>query len=251
MRPCHRFPPDEGYDEARRLLKKTFGDEYQIASAYETKALDWPNIKPEDGTALNRFSIFLASCKNALSSNQYISKFDQPGNIQKLVFNLPYNLRVRWRRTADDIMEVQSRPVESSDLVMFVDREARIAANPVFGKIFNSTKSAPGSRPPGNKTPKPRSLSLLAQLKGDKRPPEEQLSHAHGDQSSRARGGQSLHSQVEHSSGTDPVLPSRSHQCLYCSRNHTLEDCNALRWSNKLCFGCLSNQHILPSEEGL
>jgi len=64
-----------------------------------------------------------------------------------------------------------------------------------------------------------------------------------------------LHSQVEHSSGTDPVLPSRSHQCLYCSRNHALEDCNALRWkpyaertqflaSNKLCFGCLSNQHV-------
>ena len=91
-------------------------------------------------------------------------------------------------------MEVQSRPVEFSDLVMFVDREARIATNPAFGKIFDSTKSAPGSRPSGNKTPKPRSLSLLAQLKGDKRPPEEQLSHAHGDQSSRARGGQSLHS---------------------------------------------------------
>ena len=64
-----------------------------------------------------------------------------------------------------------------------------------------------------------------------------------------------MHSQVEHSSGTDPVLPSRSHQCLYCSRNHALEDCNALRWkpyaertqflaSNKLCFGCLSNQHV-------
>ena len=55
--------------------------------------------------------------------------------------------------------------------------------------------------------------------------------------------------------GTDPVLPSRSHQCLYCSRNHALEDCNALRWkpyaeriqflaSNKLCFGCLSDQHV-------
>ena len=104
MRSCHHLPPDEGYDEARRLLKKKFGDEYRIASAYETKALDWSNIKPEDGTALNRISIFLASCKNALSSSQYISKFHQPGNIQKLVFKLPYNLRERWGRAADDIM---------------------------------------------------------------------------------------------------------------------------------------------------
>ena len=82
VRSCHHLPPDEGYDEARRLLKKKFGDEFRIASSYETKALDWPNIKPEDGAALNRFSIFLASCKNALASSQYISKFDHPGNIQ-------------------------------------------------------------------------------------------------------------------------------------------------------------------------
>ena len=83
-------------------------------------------------------------------------------------------------------MEVESRPVEFSDLVMFVDREARIATNLVFGKTFYSTKSAPGSRPSGNKTPNPRSLSLLAQVNGDKRPLEEQRSRARGDQSSRA-----------------------------------------------------------------
>ena len=97
--------------------REKFGDDYRIASAYETKASDWPNIKPEDGAALNRFSIFLESCKNALASSQYISKFDHPGNIQKLVFRLPYNPREKWRLTADDIMEVQSRPVEFSDLV--------------------------------------------------------------------------------------------------------------------------------------
>ena len=31
------------------------------------KALDWPSIKAEDGVTLNRFSVFLASCKNALA----------------------------------------------------------------------------------------------------------------------------------------------------------------------------------------
>ena len=63
VRSCHHLLSDEGYDEARRLLKKKFGDEYRIASAYETKAMDWPNIKPEDGVALNRFSVFLTSCR--------------------------------------------------------------------------------------------------------------------------------------------------------------------------------------------
>ena len=43
--------------------------------------------------------------------------------------------------------------------------------------------------------------------------------------------------------------------CLYCNRNHTLEDCQSLRWkpyperiqfltSKNLCFGCLSDQHV-------
>ena len=68
VRSWHHLPPDEGNDQALWLLKKKFGDEYRVASAYETKALDWPNIKPEDGVALNRFSIFLTSCRNALAA---------------------------------------------------------------------------------------------------------------------------------------------------------------------------------------
>ena len=229
VRSCHHLPPDEGYDQARWLLKKKFGDEYRVASAYETKALDWPNIKPEDGAALNRFSIFLTSCRNALTSSRYISNCDQPGNIQKLVFKLPYSLRERWRRTADDVMEFQARPVEFSDFVAFVNREVRIITNPVFGGISDSSKLMPGPKASaaGRKTSKLRNVSFLAQL-GDTKPPATAVS---------PRGGPTI-------------------QCLYCKRNHALEDCHLLRWkpyseriqflsSNKLCFGCLSDQHIL------
>ena len=72
------MPGDVGYEEARKLLKKRFGDEYRVASAYEFKALAWPTLKAEDGTALNKFFIFLSSCKNALAGSQYASKFYQP-----------------------------------------------------------------------------------------------------------------------------------------------------------------------------
>ncbi|XP_068690788.1 uncharacterized protein [Montipora foliosa] len=140
----------DSQEEARKLLKKRFGDEYRVASAYESKALAWPPIKSEDSTALNKFAIFLSSCKNALAGSQYASKFDQPGNIQKLIFKLPFNTRERWRRSADDIMERHLRPVEFNDLVAFMDREARIATNPVFGNIsgndqpfFNSRERKP------------------------------------------------------------------------------------------------------------
>ena len=55
VRSCHHLPSEEGYDEARRLLRRKYGDDYRIASAYEMKALNWPSIKAEDGIALNRF----------------------------------------------------------------------------------------------------------------------------------------------------------------------------------------------------
>ena len=54
---CHHLPPDVGYEEARKLLKKKFGDQYRVASAYESKALAWPPLKVEDCTALNKFAL--------------------------------------------------------------------------------------------------------------------------------------------------------------------------------------------------
>lgn len=98
-------------------------------SAYKSnKALNWPAIKVKDGVALGRFSVFLASGKNTMEGSQYSSKFDQPDNIQKLIFKLPYNMRERWRRVVDDIMELQRRPVKFDDVATFIDRETRIAS---------------------------------------------------------------------------------------------------------------------------
>ena len=53
VRSCHHLPAEEGYDEARRLLRRKYGDDYRIAPAYEMKVLDWPSLKAEDGVALN------------------------------------------------------------------------------------------------------------------------------------------------------------------------------------------------------
>ena len=98
-------------------------------SAYKSnKALNWPAIKVKDGVALGRFSVFLASGKNTMEGSQYSSKFDQPDNIQKLIFKLPYNMRERWRCVVDDIMELQRRPVKFDDVATFIDRETRIAS---------------------------------------------------------------------------------------------------------------------------
>ena len=241
VRSCHHLDPDEGYAEARRLIEKKFGHEFRIASAYESKALNWPPVKSEDGSALSRFSVYLASCKNAMKGSQYSSKFDQPDNIQKLILKLPYSMRERWRRVVDDIMELQGRPVKFDDLVSFIDREARIATNPVFVQIAESSKMVEARSCKGTvqkSLPKSRELSLAAQVNTD----------------------HSLNTEVDRSTNIDASqhtlsIAPISNSCCFCNFNHALEDCRSLRSrpyqeriqfiaSKGLSFGCLSDKHV-------
>ena len=236
---CHHLPPDEGYRQACRLMKKKFGDEFRIASAYESKVLNWPPIKPEDGTALSRFSIYLASCRNAMKGSQYSSKFDQPDKIQRLVLKLPYNMRERWRRLVDDILELQKRPVKFDDVITFVDREARIATNPVFGKFSVDTKVVTDAR----------------FRKGSRKTvqtPDKLSFSAHVDTTLNSKAGTK-----SSTTSNDPIeTPSLDGiMCPFCNFRHELEVCRSLRRrpyqeriqflsSKGLCFGCLSREHL-------
>ena len=56
VRSCHFMAPNAGFVQAKRLLQKRYGDQYRIASAYVEKALNWPEIKHNDATALHRYS---------------------------------------------------------------------------------------------------------------------------------------------------------------------------------------------------
>ena len=231
--------PDVGFEEARKFLKKRFGNEYRVASAYESKALTWPSINTEDGTALNKFAIFLWSCKNALAESQYASKFDLPGNIQKQIFKLPFNMRERWHRSADDIMERQLRPVDFNDLVASMDQEARIATNPVFGNIsgnaqpfFNSRKGKPSQPPVSFRSSKPKTTTLATQVK-----------------TNWSMNSENNQCADLASSGVPSIV------CILSQQNHALEDCHLRRWkpyqkcikflsAKRLCFRCLPEKHV-------
>ena len=148
-------------------------------------------------------------------------------------------MRERWRRSADDIMERQFRPVEFNDLVAFMDREARIATNPVFGNIsgnaqpfFNSRTGKTSQPPIGVRSSKPKTTTFATQVKTN----------------------QSMNS--EKNPGADLASSDvPSIVCIFCQQNHALEDCHLLRWkpyqerikflsAKRLCFGCLSEKHV-------
>ena len=66
MRSCLSLREEEGYVEARRLLKERYGRSYKIAAAHVKRLIEGPSIKPEDGSALEQFSMQLSSCVKTL-----------------------------------------------------------------------------------------------------------------------------------------------------------------------------------------
>ena len=97
-------------------------------------------VIPEDGMGLNRFSVFLMRCENTMEGSGHLTKLEQPDTVRKLVLKLPFNLRVRWSRLVDAIMETETRAMRFRDFAEFVDHEARVATNPAFGSIVEDTK---------------------------------------------------------------------------------------------------------------
>ena len=241
VRSCQFLPPDRGYPEAKRLMKKKFGNDFRVVAAYESKALNWPEVKAEDAVGLNRFSLFLMRCKNAMEGSGHLTKLEQPDTVRKLVLKLPFNLRVRWRRLVDDIMNTETRAIRFRDFVEFVDHEARVVTNPVFGSIVEDTKPKldrrDGRLQKGSLTKRAGELSFAVQVGSSQNAPT-------GFAPAR---------------GTPPSVGEVS--CLYCQAGHTLENCISLRnrpymdrieflKSKGLCFGCLSSDHAAKNCPG-
>ena len=56
----------KGYEAAIKELDDKYGDQDIIVNAFIAKALSWAPIKPDNPKELDRFTIFLTECQNAV-----------------------------------------------------------------------------------------------------------------------------------------------------------------------------------------
>lgn len=96
------------------------------------KALSWSSIKSEDVKALHDYRLFLRGCCNVMNDVQYMYELDMPANM----------LRDHWRTVACEIQERRRQRVVFSDLVHFIERQARIVTDPVFGNIQDASPTS-------------------------------------------------------------------------------------------------------------
>ena len=208
---------EEGYKEARRLLKERYGQNYRIATAHVQALTEGLPIKSEDGEALLRFSVQLTSCTNTLKEIGCLSKLDHPENLRKIVSRLPFGMRLKWRDAVDRIVEKEERDVTIKDITDFVTAKARAASHPLFGKVVNESKGKQA-----NEKHRPRLGNRVSGFatQGDQSLP-------HGQESKR--------------------LP----ECPSCGANHWLSRCEKFRKlsleerktlvnDKRLCMNCLT-----------
>jgi len=150
---CLSMKPEEGYQEARSLLKKRYGQSYRIAAAYVDKLTKGPPIKAEDCSALRRFSILLTSCKNTLKEIGYLNKVENPDTLKMIVNRLPYRLKLKWCDVADRITEIEEREITIGDMDDFVTSEARAATHAIFGNVTKDNPATTGGPKFRNKPP--------------------------------------------------------------------------------------------------
>jgi len=126
---CQHLDPEVCYVEAKKLLKEQFGDEFQIAAAYMEKALSWPSLRTEDAQGLHAYSLFLRACSNIIDNISYMQELNMPSNMRTVVMKLPFKLRERWRERACEIMELNQGRANFSQIVDFIERQAKIASD--------------------------------------------------------------------------------------------------------------------------
>lgn len=238
---CFLMNATTGYEEAKRLLKYHFGDDFKVISAYIEKALNWNQIRTDDGEALHSYALYLKGCGNAVQDLSYMSELDSPSNMKRLVFKLPFKLRETWRSTVCDITERTHQRPKFKDLVLFLERQVRIIQDPIFGDIQDparSTNSRTFKR--DQQYTRPSSKKSFATTVMPK-------TETHMNTNAQER--------PERPEGIRKPMDAFIKPCAFCNGDHVMETCEMitkiphkekveLLKKNGLCFACLVKGHM-------
>ncbi|KAL0177328.1 hypothetical protein M9458_026222, partial [Cirrhinus mrigala] len=236
VRSCFHMDPEQGYPEAKRLLKERFGDKYKISMAYLDKALNWPIIKTEDSKALESYALFLTSCSNAMADLEYLDEMENAANMRTIIAKLPYRLRERFRSVAIDIQKRHDRRTKFKDVVEFITMLAEMASHPVFGEIPGQTRRQTDIKT--ERTSGKKNITTLAtEVKAQK------VERAVWDGNKKTQ---------EKRINVDKAF---NKPCIFCQGDHTMEQCKKLQKmlhkekleflkGKGLCFSCLTAGHM-------
>ena len=91
-------PLANGYEEARRILSRRFGNPYHVADAFRTKLENFPKISPKDADSLQAYSDLLNQIKTVKTSLKELLILDDISENKKMSSKFPDWLTRLWAR---------------------------------------------------------------------------------------------------------------------------------------------------------
>eukprot|EP00794_Sanderia_malayensis_P013144 gene13144-14495_t len=127
------LPSDVGFKAAIKELSRRYGDAEVMANSYVQQALQWPMIRADDPKSLDAFSMFLNKCEAATRCIGTMNILEHTENLRQMLKKLPVYMHDRWRTVVQKLNE-NGKMAKFSNLVEFVESEAKKLNDPVWGR---------------------------------------------------------------------------------------------------------------------
>ena len=228
IQPYAMIGGSRGYDLARQSLFMKFGDSLLISEKVIAKLKDGQPIN--SSSDLEVLSNDLKNCSITLSLTSNASELDSQRFIASIVNRLQIHHMNKWKKIAMNLRCDDGRYPVFTDLVKFIERESRIAADPVYGDHGLLESS---SKPSTN--------------------PAVHSSAASSDLSNQTSNEIPIHA-TSYMSSQHQVQGRKYHLCVMCHGHHRLYMCNCFKAltpeqklktinTHKVCENCLLSNH--------
>lgn len=124
---CTILDPEEGYEEAWKILKRCFGEPHVIAQKFVASLTDGPVIHADDDTELQTLAEFMRACNLTLQQLGVAAELNTQTTMSAVVARLPKHLQFKWFDVASAIMRTSRMP-NFEELTRFVRESADVAS---------------------------------------------------------------------------------------------------------------------------
>ncbi len=211
---------EAAYMAAWNILEDRFGNPFVVGKSYRDKIQSWHKVATKDTKDLREFVDFLSSVESAMPYVQGLQALNDCVENQRISAKLPEWLSSRWNRAVTKFQDEYKGFPDFKYFVEFLNKEARIACNPIT------------------------SLQAIKPVEQERfRQPDQDHSKFQRNRNSSVK------------TFTTSSSEKTSVMCVFCKRHdHTLHKCRKIMerpveerlkfvQSEKLCFGCLKAGH--------
>lgn len=212
---------EDAYQGAWTVLQERYGNQFIVQKAFRDKLVRWPKIGGNDPLALREFADFLKGCVEAMPHVKGLAILNDCEENHKLLKKVPDWIVHRWSRIVVEELDASGDYPSFVRFTEFMQKEARIACNPIASPLLLSLKTTDDRLPK-----RAKALNTSTQMKNST------------SETQRATNFKPK--------PPCPVCQDETHGVAKCPTfaAKPIEDKKAFIHENRLCFGCLWKGHI-------